>query len=185
MSRPDHAPAQPLKLIYDAKYDYVGNWGFASYCWLRAYVPERPSDLPVVVMSQMPDNPGTSITNRAEQLTYKIQHDAAVWAKAPNAAREGCFWVQHYPEHDDHFSIVTFAYDRVTEAAADDLGTVTMLTLDGDPSDNEQLAVEYEATLSSTEKQGVLGKPEWEEVSRLRVERMIGQPYLPIPPTAN
>ena len=143
----DYAPpSQPLRLIYDGHYDYQGLWRARAHCWLRVYAPQSAGDVPVVIEVQMPDNPGTSVANFAEKLSWKIAHDPVVWASAPGAARKGCIWIQHYPnEHalktkkPFRFSVVTFTYEE------------TLLML-------------------AAGEQSTLGEPHWEQVTLELVE---------------
>jgi hypothetical protein len=39
-----------------------------SYCRVRIYLPDTVLDAPVVVCSEVPNNPGGSITNSAETI---------------------------------------------------------------------------------------------------------------------
>lgn len=52
----------------DTIYHYPGYHGAPSFCRLRVFHdPDRP---PVVLMSEVRDNPGTSVTNRAEVIAW-------------------------------------------------------------------------------------------------------------------
>jgi hypothetical protein len=188
VSKRDVQPAWPLRLMYDGKYRYVGFWRHKAHCWLRVYAPVNHGDLPFVVLTDMPDNPGTSTTNFAEKLAWKIEHDPSVWAKAPKAPKEGCIWILHHPEErfpdvkqafPERFTMVSFTYDQEAEADAMSAGTITLVAEDLD--DPDELVVKHRAKIPAAGNQGTLGEPVWESVSRERVERMVGQPLAPIP----
>ena len=80
-----------MKLTLDECYEYVSYANCPSRCHLRVYQPEQEdSGIPVVIATQYRDNPGTSITNAAEDIA------SAVWN------RLGCpptmVWLENY-EH--------------------------------------------------------------------------------------
>jgi hypothetical protein len=173
-------PGQPLRVIYDGQYDYVGLWRYPAHCWLRVYVPSGAGDVPVVIATQVPDNEGTSVTNFAEQLAWKVTQDQMVWAQAPGAARAGFTWIEHYPweeypewktSHEETFMRVTFA------AVTSNLGDVTIVGTDPETGDSTSMRT---FDVSATEAQGALGEPTWEDLTREQVEQLIGQPFPPI-----
>ena len=89
-------------------FPYRGYHGCLSRCRLRVY--EESGTPPVVIVTERDDNPGTSITNRAEYLA------TAVWQmlERPEA---GMVWIEHYedraliggkPLFKEKFDSVTF-----------------------------------------------------------------------------
>ena len=56
----------------------------------------------VVVATELPDNPGTSITNMAEQLATQV-------CRAQNIAPQHLVWIEHYP--GGSWDLVTFGWD--------------------------------------------------------------------------
>ena len=175
-----------MRLIYDARYDYIGQWRFPAHCWLRAYVPDTAGDLPVVVATELPDNPGTSVTDFAERLAWSVAHEERVWTLAPGAQREGFTWLEHYPReehpgwktmHVETFMRVTFAYSGAAEANAGNLGDVAMVETD---PETEAITGVRTGTVHAAGEQGTLGEPEWEDMTRKQVEQLIGQPFPPI-----
>ena len=56
-----------MRLADDAPMPYTAPNGFPSRCRVRVYEPEDPAqDAPVVILSELPDNPGMTITNAAQ-----------------------------------------------------------------------------------------------------------------------
>jgi hypothetical protein len=173
--------AAPLHLIFDGRYAYIGLRRFPAHCWLRVYVTDDTAgDLPVVVMSELPDNEGTSVTNFAEKLAWQILHDQAVWVQAPGAAREGALWIEHYVDDGsafgETFSIVTFAHSPAAEAEADTLGTLHVVQTDPDTGDVDNIRA-FSIKPADNARHGSLGEPEWARVTRAQVEQLIGQPF--------
>jgi hypothetical protein len=56
-------PAQPMRVRFDGRFAYRGYFDCPSHCHVRIYVGR--GSLPVVVASEVADNPGTSITHAA------------------------------------------------------------------------------------------------------------------------
>jgi hypothetical protein len=75
---------------------------------------ETLGDAPVVIVSELPDNPGTSVTNAIEQIAAEVM-DAHRFAmgRAP-------VFVEHYPPRatggrDETFDLVVFVHYEVRE----------------------------------------------------------------------
>jgi hypothetical protein len=49
-----------------------GRKGRPSHCRVRIYLPEDMRDAPVVICSELPSNPGGSITNSAETIAAGV-----------------------------------------------------------------------------------------------------------------
>lgn|GEM_PF-98493 len=98
------AAAVPL---LDVAYHFRGLCGAPSCCRLRVYEP-REGPL-VVIATELPENPGTSITNFVEELA------AEVWALLERPAR-GMVWIEHYPERGPVHRRIPEGFDRVTFA---------------------------------------------------------------------
>jgi hypothetical protein len=109
-----------MRLIEDYVHAFRGPTGGRSACRVRLYWPgvaepgEAFGDAPVVIVSELPDNPGTSITNAIEQIAAEVM-DAHLLAmgRAP-------VFVEHYPPRatggrDETFDLVVFAHYEVRE----------------------------------------------------------------------
>ena len=70
-------------------------------------------DAPVVICSELPNNPGGSITNSAEAIATGV-----IWA---NNLPTPLVWIEHWPEEctdgQETFELVVFSSYQVTERA--------------------------------------------------------------------
>ncbi len=88
-------------------FPYAGYFARPAHCRLRVYThPDRPT---VIIATEVPTNPGTSITNRVEHL-------ATLVIRASGIDPEGCIWIEHYPAGPrplpERFAIVEFGRDQ-------------------------------------------------------------------------
>lgn len=100
-----------MTLHLDTTHRYHGFRGCESRCRIRIYDP-TPAGVPVVIATELDDNPGTSITNLAEQLAAEVlvRH-----LPHRDGAEPPLLWIEHYPprryvrdEHD--YDLVRFAH---------------------------------------------------------------------------
>jgi hypothetical protein len=61
-----------VHLASDYIYPYKDAGGGPAHCRVRIYLPEDVLDAPVVVCSELPNNPGGSITNSAEVIAAGV-----------------------------------------------------------------------------------------------------------------
>jgi hypothetical protein len=85
--------------------------GRSSRCRIRVYLPEEEHDTPVVICSELPDNPGIPVTGAAEIIAAEII--AAHRLLAP-------VWIEYHPEETtvagvESFELVVFSDYRVRE----------------------------------------------------------------------
>ena len=73
-------------------YEYEGFSGPRARCGLEGY--PRPGGM-LLVLTEMPDNPGTSITNMAEALVTRICRERDI-------SPHGLVVVEHYPVRGKH-----------------------------------------------------------------------------------
>jgi len=114
--RPQPAPSEderfpePLPKTADYRYDYRGFWQSEGFCRIRVF--EAPGRTPVIVATELPDNPGTSITNLVEYLAPEI-----IAKHFPHRfeEEEPVVWIEHYPPREDRRRGVRGRpdYDRV------------------------------------------------------------------------
>ena len=64
-----------MYLATDYIHPYRGVIGVRSRCRIRLYLPQDDQDAAVIICSELPDNPGTSVVDAAEQIAAEIiQH---------------------------------------------------------------------------------------------------------------
>lgn len=71
-------------------FQFIGHHGFPSKCGLE--IRRKPSGTFLVIMSELEDNPGTSITNASESLATQIYY--SFLAGVPPEQIE---WMERYP----------------------------------------------------------------------------------------
>jgi hypothetical protein len=109
------------------RYHYRGFWGCDSCCDIEVH--KRSDGKYVFIATELPDNPGTSVTNYAEHLATAMRRQYGLKA-------EEVIWIEHYPEAKDRrkedFDLVRFVsieadsfrnpvWTRITEQAVDEL----------------------------------------------------------------
>lgn len=84
-------PEHPA-LTHDYIYPYRGYWAPGGRCRVRIYQAEGQT--PVVLVSELPDNENTSITNLAEYLAAEL-----IVRHFPQRFEEEdpVVWIEHYP----------------------------------------------------------------------------------------
>jgi hypothetical protein len=93
---------------------YQGRWGSAARCRIRVYLPDDMRDPPVVVSSELPNNPGGSITNSVEAIAAGVIQ--------ANKLPTPLVGIEHRPEErtnggEETFELVVFSSYKVTERA--------------------------------------------------------------------
>jgi hypothetical protein len=90
--------SRPLPKTHDDRYPFRGPWDKASHGLCRVRVFERAAEMPVIVCTELPDNPSTSVTNMAEILAAELiaRHFPQ---RFDDAARVAC--LEHYPARHD------------------------------------------------------------------------------------
>jgi hypothetical protein len=83
-------------------------------CRVRIYLPNDMRDAPVVICSELPNNPGGSITNSAEVIAAGVIR--------ANKLPTPLVWIEHWPKEamdgeEETFGVVVFSSYKVTEMA--------------------------------------------------------------------
>lgn len=103
-----------MSLRKSLKHQYKGIGDCDSQCYIRIYEGfGRDEGMVVVIVTQIIEDDGTSITNWVEQLATAITTAERI---SPNRL----IWIEHYPEERDEFDVeseesykrVTFDYSR-------------------------------------------------------------------------
>jgi hypothetical protein len=92
----------PVKKTHDYVHRYRGYWLEGGRCRIRIY--REDGRAPVVICSQLPDNPNTSVTNMAEYLAVEVIEE--------HQLSTPLVWIEHYPEHEGEigeYSLVRFS----------------------------------------------------------------------------
>jgi hypothetical protein len=110
---PLYRNAMPMHLASDYIHPYKDAGGRPSYCRVRIYLPDTVLDAPVVVCSEVPNNPGGSITNSADTIAAGVIR--------ANELPTPLVWIEHWPkettEGQETFELVIFSSYKVEERA--------------------------------------------------------------------
>jgi hypothetical protein len=103
-----------MHLASDYIHPYKDAGGGKARCRVRIHLPDDVRDAPVVVCSELPNNPGGSITNSAEVI--------AAGAIRTNELPAPLVWIEHGPEQstnggEEIFELVVFSSYEVVERA--------------------------------------------------------------------
>jgi hypothetical protein len=102
-----------MHLASDYIHPYKDAGGRPSHCRVRIYLSDDVLDAPVVVCSELPNNPGGSITNSAETI--------AAGVILTNELPTPVVWIEHWPEEptegQETFELVVFSSFEVVERA--------------------------------------------------------------------
>jgi hypothetical protein len=101
----------PMHLASDYIHPYKDAGGRPSHRRIRIYLPDDVRDAPVVVCSELPNNPGGSITNSAEAIAAGVMQ--------ANELSTPLVWIEHWPKEttdvEETFELVVFSSYEVTE----------------------------------------------------------------------
>ncbi len=133
--------------VMEVIYQYHGLWTAGALCGLQIFT--SPIDVPTVVLSELPCNGNTSVTNLVECIAAEV-----LQKYLPGQIRKNppFHCVEHYPREDgsklqETFDLVTFALNAPAPC------------------------------LRGGRSRTTLGEPEWRRLERSELERMIGCVY--------
>ena len=102
-----------MHLASDYIHSYKDAGGSPVRCRVRIYLPEDVLDAPVVVSSELPNNPGGSITISAEVIAAGVIR--------ANELPTPLVWIEHWPkestEGQESFELVVFSSYELTQRA--------------------------------------------------------------------
>ena len=105
---PANSPISDILAPSLAVFRYPGSWGADSRCGVRVLTL---SGRTTVILSELHDNPGTPVTNRAELIATMLLTDCLAGVE-PTELR----WIEHYPsgqnKKQETFDWIEFNYDR-------------------------------------------------------------------------
>lgn len=101
-----------MYLATDYIHTYRGVAGVRSECRIRLYLPQEDRDAAVVICSELPDNPGTSAIDAAEQIAAEIIRRF----RLPSPP----VWIEHHPREnangqEDAFELMVFTHYEVKD----------------------------------------------------------------------
>ena len=93
---------------------YKDAGGRPAHCRVRLYLPEDVRDAPAVICSELPNNPGGSITDSAEVIVAGVIRS--------NELPTPLVWIEHWPKEstdreEETFDLVVFSNHEVIERA--------------------------------------------------------------------
>jgi hypothetical protein len=103
-----------MHLASDYIHVYRSAGGRPSHCRVRIYLPDDVLDAPMVICSELPNNPGGSITISAEMIAAGVIQD--------NELPTQLVWIEHWPDEsmgreEETFDLLVFSSYEVTEMA--------------------------------------------------------------------
>ncbi len=102
-----------MHLASDYIHPYKDAGGHPAHCRVRIYLPDDMRDTPVVICSELSNNPGGSITNSAEVIAAGVIR--------ANELPTPLVWIEHWPEESadeqETFELVVFSNYEVAERA--------------------------------------------------------------------
>jgi len=100
-----------VHLASDYIYPYKDTGGRSAHCRVQIYLPDDTRDAPVVICSELPNNPGGSITDSAEVIAAGVIR--------ANQLPTPLVWIEHWPEEStegkETFELVVFSSYEVME----------------------------------------------------------------------
>jgi hypothetical protein len=103
-----------VHLVSDYIHPYKDTGARSAHCRVQIYLPDDTCDDPVVICSELPNNPGGSITNSAEVIAAGVIR--------ANELPTPLVWIEHWPKEstdggEEVFELVVFSSYEVTERA--------------------------------------------------------------------
>ena len=103
-----------MHLASDYIHPYKDAGARPTRCRVRILLPDDMRDPPVVICSELPNNPGGSVTNSAEVVAAGVIR--------ANELPTPLVWIEHWPEEStdggaETFDLVVFSNYEVTERA--------------------------------------------------------------------
>jgi len=89
-----------MHLANDYLHLYKHAGGRPARCGVRIYLPDDMHDAPVVICSELPNNPGGSITNSAEAIAAGVIR--------ANRLPTPLVWIEHWPKESKDGGAETF-----------------------------------------------------------------------------
>ncbi len=103
-----------MHLASDYIHPYRSAGGRRAQCRVRIYLPDDVRDAPLVICSELPNNPGGSVTNSAEVIAAAIIRN--------NELPTPLVWIEHWPKEStgggaETFELVVFSSYEIEQRA--------------------------------------------------------------------
>src|SRR5215204_4622927 len=103
-----------VHLASDYIYPYRDAGGGPAHCRVQIYLPDDMRDAPLVICSELPNNPGGSIASSAEVIAARVIR--------ANELHTPLVWIEHWPKEstdggEEVFELVVFSNYEVIERA--------------------------------------------------------------------
>ncbi len=100
-----------MRLAADYLHPFESVSGIRSRCRIRVYLPEQEHDAPVVVCSELPENPGIPVTGATENIAAEVIMSLGL---------EAPVWIEYHPRETtaagvESFELVVFSDYKVRE----------------------------------------------------------------------
>ena len=101
-----------MLLAADYVHPFESVSGIRSCCRIRVYLPEQGQDAPVVICSELLENPGIPVTGATENIAAEVIMTLGL---------EAPVWIEYHPRETtaagvESFELVVFSDYRVREA---------------------------------------------------------------------
>lgn len=101
-----------MRLAANYVHPFESPSGIRSRCRIRLYLPEQEQDAPVVICSELPENPGIPVTGAVENIAAEVIK--AHWLVDP-------VWIEYHPQETtaagvESFELVVFSDHKIREA---------------------------------------------------------------------
>jgi len=93
---------------YSGEHEFAGLHGFVSKCGIDVWHLHGQT---LVMLTELPDNPGTSVTNYFERLATHLLPFVALFTLGEGSSPESIIWVEHYERAEG--SGLADTWDRV------------------------------------------------------------------------
>lgn len=140
-----------MELTTDTVAEYVGYFGKPALAHVRIF--EQQGEQPVVIVGELDDNPGTSITNVAESVAQMLHE------RFFGDGREFRY-IEFYPDSGGTYDAVTFAVAAGSERSTEWI---------------EPVVTDEFVLLNGTPPSESFGEPKWRHLGKAAAEALVGQ----------
>ena len=153
-------------LLRDERHVYEGYWSPGAVCRVRIYAgTPATAGLPVVIVTQVPENQNTSITNLCEYLAAEI---LTRYLPQQDGAEPPYVYIEHYPDDCQYPQIYHPGGRHQASYAQEHFEYVTFEHTNPDRT-----------VVFGPRERWKFGQPVWRRIEQAELEALIGQPWTP------